>query len=68
MTTMVEKKNDHFYKTVGFVYTWVMNFINPDNLIGPTISVNFLNSVNCLIHTKRVIHYSHKTGKVIGYT
>ena len=45
-----------------------MDFRRTDNVKGAIFSAIFLDNVNCLIYSKNVIHHSHITGDIIGYS
>ena len=45
-----------------------MDFRRTDNVKGAIFSAAFLDNVNCLTYSKNVIHHSHITVDIIGYS
>ena len=63
-----KNKDPKFHKIVRFAYECAVGFLPTDNLKGAVMSENFLTNVDLIIHGTNVVHYSHITDEVIGYT
>ena len=55
-------------KTIGFLYSQLINFLTTDKVKGDfSISDKFLSNITAIFENQVVLHHSHVTSKIIGY-
>ena len=63
-----DRKYFKLNNTITFVYSSIMDFPQNKFEIKTVVTKEFFNNVRDLIYGEYVIHHSHVTGEIIGYT